>query len=76
MTAKEIYEKQTGIECETNQLAFGDWYIGYVRWLEQQVVKMFTKPEVSNQVCRTFVPDMSLTTATKCKVCGKEKWQH
>jgi len=31
---------------------------------------------VSNHVCRTFVPDMSLTTATKCKLCGKEKWQH
>ena len=31
---------------------------------------------VSNHVCRTFVPDMTLTSATKCKLCGKEKLQH
>jgi hypothetical protein len=29
-----------------------------------------------NHICRTFVPDTSLTSATKCKLCGKEKWEH
>jgi len=32
---------------------------------------------VSDSICKTFVPDISGTTsATKCKLCGKEQWQH
>lgn len=31
---------------------------------------------VSNSVCRTFVADGATTSATKCKFCGKEKWEH
>ena len=26
--------------------------------------------------CKTFAPDMSTTSATICRICGKEKWQH
>ena len=31
---------------------------------------------VSNSVCRTFMADGTTTSATKCKFCGKEKWEH
>jgi len=27
-------------------------------------------------VCRTFVPDMTSTLAVKCKLCGKEQFEH
>jgi len=42
----------------------------------QEIVKLFAISDVSNSVCRTFVPDYSTSSATKCKICGKEKWQH
>ena len=43
---------------------------------EQPDSKALHIADVSNSVCRTFVPDYSTSSATKCKVCGKEKWQH
>lgn len=27
-------------------------------------------------ICKTFVPDYRTTSATKCRICGKEKWEH
>jgi hypothetical protein len=30
----------------------------------------------SERLCRTFFPDGRTTSATKCKFCGKEKWEH
>jgi len=32
--------------------------------------------DVSGQVCRNFLSDGKLTSATKCKFCGKEKYAH
>lgn len=30
----------------------------------------------SEQLCRTFLSDGTKTSATKCRFCGKEKWEH
>ena len=30
----------------------------------------------SEQLCRTFLSDGTTTSATKCRFCGKEKWEH
>ena len=30
----------------------------------------------SEQLCRTFLPDGTTTSTTKCRFCGKEKWEH
>ena len=38
MTAKELYEKETGNTCPSNQIAYSEWYNEYVRWLEKKVV--------------------------------------
>lgn len=37
MTATQIYEQKTGNKCPSNQVAFCEWYIGYVAWLEKIV---------------------------------------
>ena len=26
--------------------------------------------------CKTFIPDDNSSSSTKCKLCGKEKWEH
>jgi hypothetical protein len=31
---------------------------------------------IRENVCKTFVPDMSTTGAAKCRLCGKQKWRH
>lgn len=28
------------------------------------------------QLCRTFLSDGTTSSATKCRFCGKEKWEH
>ena len=30
----------------------------------------------SEQLCRTFLSDGTTSSATKCRFCGKEKWEH
>jgi len=30
----------------------------------------------SEQLCRTFLSDGTATSATQCRFCGKEKWEH
>lgn len=30
----------------------------------------------SEQLCRTFLSDGTTSNATKCRFCGKEKWEH
>ena len=37
MKAKELYEKATGDLCPDNQIAYHDWHIRYVAWLEKEV---------------------------------------
>lgn len=42
-------------------------------------VKNCSIPDVvgrSEQLCRTFLSDGTTSSATKCRFCGKEKWQH
>ena len=35
--AKDIYEKETGNIEPTDQIAYHEWYIKYVAWLEKKV---------------------------------------
>lgn len=37
MRAKEIYEKETGNKAPDNQIAYHEWFIDYVVWLEKKV---------------------------------------
>lgn len=30
----------------------------------------------SEQLCRIFLSDGTTSSATKCRFCGKEKWEH
>jgi hypothetical protein len=39
MRAVELYEKETGNKSPNNQIAYHEWHIDYVKWLEQNVVK-------------------------------------
>jgi hypothetical protein len=39
MTAKEIYERESGNKCPTNQIAYHEWSIEYMKWLENICVK-------------------------------------
>ena len=32
--------------------------------------------DVSKQVCETFLSDSKGTSASMCRFCGKEQWQH
>lgn len=42
MSAKEIYEKETGRKPPNNQIAYHEWHIEYVNWLEQRIIKKST----------------------------------
>lgn len=37
MTAKDIYIKETGNKIPSNQIAYSEWRIEYVKWLEEKV---------------------------------------
>ena len=37
MKAQELYEKETGDIAPNNQIAYHEWYIRYVKWLERRV---------------------------------------
>jgi len=51
MTAIEIYEKETGNKQPSNQIAFHEWHIKYVAWLERQIVKPPAIPAAPYQLC-------------------------
>lgn len=36
-TAIEIYENETGKKCPDNQIAYHEWHLDYVKWLELNV---------------------------------------
>ena len=40
MTAVELYEKETGKKSPHCQIAYHEWHIEYVIWLEQKVVEL------------------------------------
>ena len=46
-----------------------EWYVK-----KQNEVKNLTISDVRR--CVTFYPDTTTTSATKCKFCGKEKYEH
>ena len=41
--------------------------------MQVQLNEMAIQPESK---CTTFMADGSTTTATKCRFCGKEQWDH
>lgn len=43
MTAKQIYEAQTGDKCPSNQIAYSEWLIRYREWLEETVERLMIK---------------------------------
>lgn len=43
------------------------------------IIKNCSIPAVvgrSEQLCQTFLSDGTTSSATKCRFCGKEKWEH
>jgi hypothetical protein len=51
MTARELYENETGDKCPNHQIAQHEWHIRYVRWLEQTVVKnISSKPMLADSL--------------------------
>ena len=58
-------------------LIFSDNISAYADWLEKKLA--MSQPLVagrSEQLCRTFLSDGTTTSTTKCRFCGKEKWEH
>lgn len=49
MRAIDIYLEETGNKPPDNQIAYHEWHIKYVNWLEQQTIKLFATPIVSKQ---------------------------
>lgn len=41
MTAKEIYEKQTGDIAPDNQIGFYEWDKRYTSWMERKIEKLY-----------------------------------
>jgi len=39
-------------------------------------IKALHIADVSNLLCGVFEPDNITSSATKCKNCGREKWEH
>lgn len=64
MNAIEIYEKETGNKQPSNQIAYHEWHIKYVNWLEQQVVKFFAIPVVMPR----FEIDFTFTDRTDASI--------
>ena len=62
MTAIEIYEKETGDIQPNDQIGHMQWHVGYVKWLEQQVVKLYEMRVVCGKPC-----DNLRTACDKCK---------
>ena len=54
----------------------------HLRVYEEKLVRVMVHKlqerikELEGGDCKTFAPDMSTTSATICRICGKEKWQH
>ena len=63
---------------ETGKLYFNEedynvgWDDDYVHWLEDNLVKLFTTPDVSNSVCSCNSSNYGYGAA-KCFDCGKLK---
>jgi len=69
MTDKEIQqylEKNCRHYDGSEMFDFQTFYEG-AKWM---------RDKLENQKCKTFAPSLSTTSATKCRVCGKEKYNH
>ena len=68
----EIPYKYGADECARLMEAYAKHYH------EREVKKLSLGGVVgrSEQLCRTFLSDGTTTSATKCRFCGKEKWEH
>jgi len=60
MTTIEIYEKESGNKAPDNPIAYSEWYIGYVKWLEKQV-----QNRIQIQTCINAL-DLINRTSEKC----------
>lgn len=45
LTAKQIYEQETGNICPSNQIAYHEWYIQYVKWLENKLLTFYNNKQ-------------------------------
>jgi hypothetical protein len=45
MTAKELYAQETGNQEPDNQIAYHQWFMDYVHWLEIKLVMYYLKEE-------------------------------
>lgn len=45
MTAKELYEQQTGDKCPKSQVEYLQWINRYHKWLEAQFIRYYIAQE-------------------------------
>jgi hypothetical protein len=46
----KFYEEKTGDKCPDNQIAYSEWYIRYVRWLEKKIREYIMKDNTLNDL--------------------------
>lgn len=75
---KEFIEKIKSLTPTKDQVGMNNpaYAFGWVDAINT-IAKLVTD-EVSSVVskCSTFISDSNTTSATKCKFCGKEKFEH
>ena len=65
MTAVEIYEREN--KQPSNQISHHEWYIDYIKWLEEQVVYLYG----ALSVCSCCGSDKTyITRAVHCNRCS------
>ena len=77
-TKEEMFLAEMGIHTQT--IIKGDYTAKYKL---KDLLKMYAEQcNIANvvgrseQLCRNFLSDGTTTSATKCRFCGKEKWEH
>lgn len=56
MKAKEIYEAETGDMCPSDQIAYHEWHIRFVNWLENRVESLY-QPDTMFQLYQKISED-------------------
>ena len=77
MRNKDINEwlLDKGIDPNTEIIVDGtQWFLSDI--LEMHLQEQFAIQRVSNLLCGVFEPNNNTSSATKCKNCGREKWEH
>jgi len=77
-TAEEILEVQENAEGRLiTKYISKDGYIWKMILNAMEQYKWQTLPiDVSDMLCGSFEIDSKTSIATKCKNCGREKWEH